>query len=107
MAALVRRGKVTMERLEDSLYAQPLRALRLEHLASSVLNATTTIEFGARRIVETDIVGQSSNTPYLGWTAGAKVVSVQRGGKALYDEHTEPVQGKARFVYQAMEQEPA
>lgn len=72
MTALVKRRKITMERLVDSLYDQPMRMLGLRALE---MTSKTTLLLGSYVISESDIVGKSRNTPYVGWTAGAKVIT--------------------------------
>ncbi len=72
MTALVRRKKITMERLVDSTYDQPMRMLGLR---ACQMTSKTTLLMGPYVIGEDDIVGKSRNTPYVGWTAGAKVVA--------------------------------
>ena len=73
MISLVRRNKITMERLVDSLYDQPIRMLRLARPRNI---SQTELAIYPRVLGEDDIVGKSRNHPYLGWIAMAKVVSV-------------------------------
>ena len=69
----VKLGHIAMDRLEDAMYAQPLRMLGIPQ---SQMRAKTTLEFEDWRIGEKDIVGGSENTPYIGRMAAAKVVSM-------------------------------
>jgi dihydroorotase len=74
MSALVQRGHVTMDRVVDALHTQPLRMLGLTR--GQYAAAKTTLQFEPWQITERDLKGKSSNTPYLGNMAGARVVSV-------------------------------
>jgi dihydroorotase len=73
LMSLVQRGIIPMERLVDGLYTQPARMLRLD---TSKDSSRTYLEIGPWRIGEKDKVGKSSNHPYFGWMAWAKVVEV-------------------------------
>jgi dihydroorotase len=75
MLGLVARGLVDQARLVDSLYDQPLAMLGL---SKDQFSAQTVLETGPYVIGEKDFVGQSRNTPYIGWMAGARVVEVKR-----------------------------
>ncbi len=70
MMSLVKRGVITLERLEDSLYYQPARMLQLD---TSQDNSLTGLRIGPRTLTEDDVVGKSRNNPYVGWTGWAKV----------------------------------
>jgi dihydroorotase len=80
MTALVARGKTTMDRVVDSLHTQPLDMLGFpeNHAAR---RAETSLEFGPYVIGEADRSGASANTPYINWTAWAKVLSVKKRGR--------------------------
>lgn len=96
MISLVRRNKITMERLVDSLYDQPVRMLRLTPPRGV---AQTELIINPRIIGEEDVVGKSRNNPYLGWVAGAKVVSVTiNGWKRLSNEGTLDAARRARIL---------
>jgi dihydroorotase len=85
MTSLVQRQLTTMDRVMDSLYDQPIKMLRLKKVASTALANTTELLIKPHTIAESDIYGQSRNTPYVGWTAWAKVVSVRRAGTEVFD----------------------
>ncbi|MCL2451971.1 amidohydrolase family protein [Candidatus Saccharibacteria bacterium] len=78
MTALVQRDLISLERLVDALYDQPIKLLRLDR---SKLTGETVLEFRPYVIGRDDLFSKSSNVPYIGWTAGARVISVKRGGK--------------------------
>ena len=70
MTTLVRRKKIEMERLTDSLHAQPKRMLGL---SENMLRENTILRWDAHTIGEDDIKGASKNTPYIGWEGSARV----------------------------------
>lgn len=73
MMQQVRLGHIDMDRLEDSLYNQPLRMLGIR---KELMRATTTLLMEPYRIGEEHLKGASSNTPYINMMAGAKVESI-------------------------------
>jgi dihydroorotase len=81
MTSLVRRKLTTMERVVDSLYDQPIKMLGQQNLrrllGSSALNKQTSLRIEPYIIGESDVIGMSRNTPYIGWTAGAIVQGVE------------------------------
>lgn len=79
MTSLVRHRLTTMDRVVDSLYDQPIKMLglnRLRKIGSMVVNKKTELLIQPYTIGEEDIAGMSRNTPYIGWTAGARVINV-------------------------------
>ena len=82
MARLVQSKIITMERLVDSLHTQPLRMLGLEGRYN---NAITTLEFEPWQITESSLRGKSTNTPYIGFMAGAKVRDVSVDGVSRFN----------------------
>ncbi len=88
MTALVQRDLISLERLIDALYDQPIKFL---HLDREKLNGETVLEFTPYIISEKDLAGKSSNVPYIGWTGGARVISVKRDGREFdpRDENAE------------------
>ncbi len=85
MMALVQRGKISLERLTDSLHTQPIRMLGAKNLGSIVLGSTTELAVAPYVIDHGDIVGKSANTPYSGWTGWARPISMTRGGKTRHN----------------------
>ncbi len=84
MMSLVQRKKITIERLVDSLYNQPIKMLGLKLGGAAGLN-TTTLKIEPYILQPRDIVGNSTNTPYVGWTAWAKIVGMQKNGRSVED----------------------
>lgn len=74
MATQIMHGHTSFERVEDALYTQPARMLGLD---TSNDQSVTTLEIGPWVIGDKDVKGKSRNTPYVGWTAWAKVVSTE------------------------------
>lgn len=74
MAQQVRLGHLSMERLENSLYHQPLRMLGIR---KELMKATTTLLMEPHRIEADDVKGASTNTPYINMMAGARIESIQ------------------------------
>lgn len=100
MTGLVRRGQTTMERVVDSLHHQPLRMLGIGAMAAAH-RAETRLRWEPHVIAETDVVGKSSNTPYIGWMAGARVESVVRCGKHYSPKELAMLQGRAAILHQS------
>lgn len=75
MFSLIQRNEITLERLIDSLYYQPIKMLGLREGRPSD-RARTTLEINPRILEEKDAVGRSRNHPYVGWTGWAKVLNV-------------------------------
>lgn len=73
MMRQVQLGRVTLDRLQDAVYTQPLRMLGIK---AADMTATTTLKIEAYRIEKGDLQGGSDNTPYINMMAGAKVVKV-------------------------------
>lgn len=80
MFSLVARNMITTDRLIDSLHTQPLNMLGMprRHPARS---AQTQIEVGPYVIGEDDLRGKSRNTPYINWTAWARVLAMKKHGQ--------------------------
>lgn len=93
--SLVEHRKITMERLVDSLHDQPIKMLGLK-AGSLATRAHTIIDRRPYIIQRSAIVGKSTNTPYIGWTAWADVIGVQRNGQ-LYTAHRDQA-GNARIL---------
>lgn len=74
MMSLVMRRKISLERLVDSLYNQPIKTLGLK--SSDSTQSITNLLIDPYTIEKEAVVGQSFNTPYIGWTAWAKVSRV-------------------------------
>ncbi len=79
MMSLVQRRKIEMDRLVDSLYYKPAKMLGLYILNN---RTETVLEIRPRVIHESERAGMSSNNPYVGWLAWAKVQYVDFGGVA-------------------------
>lgn len=77
MTSLVRRRLTTMDRVVDSLYNKPIKMLNLVRLGTITLDKQTSLLIEPYTITDRDIVGNSRNTPYIGWTASARVLGVQ------------------------------
>jgi dihydroorotase len=84
MMSLVQRKKITIERLVDSLHDKPMKMLGLKLGGAAVAN-TTTLKISPYVLEPQDIVGNSANTPYIGWTAWADVVAMQKNGRLIED----------------------
>ncbi|RYX79485.1 hypothetical protein EON76_02085 [bacterium] len=81
MTSLVRRRLTTMDRVVDSLYDQPIKMLGLRNtrrIGAMALNKKTDLLIEPYVIGEQDATGMSRNTPYIGWTAGARVIGVPK-----------------------------
>lgn len=81
MMSLVKRNKITMERLVDALHTQPARMLGLNPRANK---SQTTMEVAPYVISERDRVSKSANNPYVGWMAWAKVTQVVIDDRVRY-----------------------
>lgn len=77
MMSLVQRRKTSLERVVDSLRAQPMKMLGLKEDPN--FSWTTELQIHPYTITEAHIIGKSSNTPYVGWTAWAQVVEEAMG----------------------------
>lgn len=78
MMSLVARRKIELERLIDSLHAQPAKLLGL--IATEGYSETT-LSINPYVLEEEHIKGSSLNTPYVNWTAWAKVIEVVVGNR--------------------------
>lgn len=79
MMSLVVRKIITSERLVDATHHQVVRMLGLK--ASEMAKKQTVVELGPYTISETDIVGKSQNTPYVGWTGWGRIIGFEKNGK--------------------------
>lgn len=95
MFSLVEREEITLERLVDSLYDQPIKMLGMYKTGSP--RAQTELHVGPRVIGEDDIAGKSRNNPYLGWTGWATVVRTTMAGVPL-DEYLNKTEGASKII---------
>lgn len=75
MMALVQRKITSLERLVDATHYQPIRMLGLN--PAEIARSKTLLNIGPRVLTEADRAGQSSNHPYVGWTAWAEVLGFE------------------------------
>lgn len=79
LTRLVQQDKISMERFVDATHSGPLRVLGLNG-NTRYETAKTTLEFEPWQITQDALRGRSSNTPYLGGVASARVVGVHVNG---------------------------
>jgi dihydroorotase-like cyclic amidohydrolase len=85
MIAAVLRGETSLEAVINSLYTQPAKMLRLR--LGAIAHNETEIQIVPGVIEKGDIVGQSSNTPYINWMSGARVTAVIRDGRQVVSKN--------------------
>jgi dihydroorotase len=84
--AMIRRGETTVDRVVDALHTQPHRILGI-----TPRNARTLIEIDTYRIGDDEDMSASQNTPYVNWTAGARVLDVIVDGVSRFDHSQDNV----------------
>lgn len=96
LCRLVQNRKMDIETLVDALHTQPKRMLGLE---DRYTDARTVLSFEPWQITEKNLKGRSSNTPYLGTMAAARVIDVVVGGKSRINQRfTNPQIMTARAI---------
>lgn len=91
MYSLVERKIINQDRLVDSLYNQPAKMLGLNIRQDK---SKTTLQIGPRILSEKDVVGQSLNHPYLGWTGWAKIIETSIPALTDHPDPATPGQNK-------------